>query len=399
MTFISAVFFFVVLLFCSLCHGVTDSPLELIGARCPLKIHGYSVQAVLLNPRWSSLARDLDLADFWGGAGAITSAASAAGLNAAIFDWEHNARMDFFSEEGFCQAVDLAMRLRPGGCLAMGPTCSSFGFGPTSVTGRKASNFGGSPDCEAVRRGNFEAEVACFFLFLAVARGVHAWIEQPAGSMMFSYLDGALKLLPFLVSICTPRCFYSREPLGKRFFKKYKFLATGDWIVQIAADCPCGKRGHQPLMSTDADGKKTGIRSSMRESQVYPADLGIALVQAWQSAEGTGSPEVEEPELHSGQLPGHWLVPAAITEPEPELPATRIRGKLREAVPKHSPGPWAENEHEPCKRQKGTSTSHSAGPWAAADESDVEQAFCQDSEGPWGTPVQVGVQRQPAGPW
>lgn len=46
-------------------------------------------------------------------------------------------------------------------------------------------------------------------------------------------------------------------------------------------------------MSTDDNGKKTGIRRSMQDSQVYPRNLGIALVKAWQA----GVQEKEEQPL------------------------------------------------------------------------------------------------------
>lgn len=391
-------------LLCLPSAGVPESPLKLLGAQCPINVHGYTVAAVLRNPRWSSLTQDLDLADFWGGAGAITVAARARGYSAEIFDWTSNPQMDFFTEDGFCSAVDLAMRLRPGGCLAMGPTCSSFGFGPSSSTKRTSANFAGDPTNELAQKGNFEAQVSCFFLFLAVARGIHAWIEQPAGSMLFSYLEFALKLLPCLVAACAPRCFFSREPMGSRFFKKYKFLATGTWILQIVAACPCGDRGHRPLMTTSAEGKKTGLKVEMKESQVYPTALGEALVTAWQAAKVQGWPSIEaaqrpgvleaSPDLQPLPQQGfaHWLQAAP---PEQPGPAQQKQGR-----PQQEPGPWAEQSHKLLKRRKCKSSS-SAGPWAKNGEtsSEGEAATPEAAASPWGQVAEPNHHQSSSSPW
>ena len=45
--------------------------------------------------------------------------------------------------------------------------------------------------------------------------------------------------------------------------------------------CPSGK--HQQLM-VDTDGKKSGNVQLLKSSQSYPDDLGVALVNAWQTA-------------------------------------------------------------------------------------------------------------------
>ena len=296
----------------------------------------------------------------------------------------------FVELDGFCQAVGLAMRLKPGGCLAMGPTCSSFGYGPTSTTGRKASNFAGDLDNELVQMGDFEAEVAGFFLFLAVARGVHAWIEQPAGSMLFSYLEGALHLLPFLVAACTPRCFYSREPLGERFFKKYKFLATGRWILNIVEQCPCNDLGHKLLMTVSPTGKKTGIKKNMVASQVYPRALGEALVSAWRHAHLLPATKSWSPGVQrQGRLSSPWGASAA-DEAEVQVPRLQLLGPALEQA-----GPWDGADWRCSKRRskrcKGNQGLSSTGPW---EEPTIQHEDLKGDQG-----QDQGLVAAMAGPW
>lgn len=365
------------------------TPRQLLALRCPVRVHGFTVASILNNPRWSSMPRVLDMADLWGGEGACRAAARRRGLQAGIFDIAADPQCDFFAVEGFCKAVDLVMQVRPGGCVPMGPTCSSFGFGPTSKSGRKAGNFTGDVSQKFVAGGNYEAEVACLFLFLAVARDVHAWIEQPVGSMMFSFLAKSLELLPFLVSAYTPRCAFAPEPLGQRFLKRYKFVATGDWILNVAKDCPCGTFGHVRLMTTSADGtKKTGDVPAMKQSQVYPLALGVALVKAWQSA--TPCPGVRNPGFASTFLEPRATSPTSSCEsPSPagpwvaeikdvELPERPQKLARVSPGPRQTGGPWDEAESCPdnpkcadgpwqgigtLRAAKNSSSSASASPW------------------------------------
>lgn len=128
------------------------------------------------------------------------------------------------------------------------------------------------------------AEVAAFLLVVAIARGVHACIENPAGSMLFSFLREHFE--PFQPILCTSiadRCRYSEEPMGERPRKPYKFLASGRWIHGVNGRCQCVPKKHLELMKVNANGRTSGT-PALRASQAYPRALGEALVSAWATA-------------------------------------------------------------------------------------------------------------------
>jgi len=201
---------------------------------------------------------------------------------------------DFTHIDGFQNALKLVMRLRPGGLLAMAPDCSSFGFGPSSLTLRTSMNFAGDESHEFVRQGNLMAHTAAFFLCLAILREVEAFMENPSGSTIFSFLDGTLKLFrsPGVEPLYTfygDRCAYlsNEERATQNYKKHYKFLSTGRWIQKAMKLCSCGSVPHEPLMDVDESGRRTGRREHMKRSGQYPPALGQAIVLAWKSGSNT----------------------------------------------------------------------------------------------------------------
>ena len=259
---------------------------ELLGRSCRLTIFCFTVASILDNVHWARQPRSYDVGEFWAGVGSVARSATAQGLRAFTVEKEdaEGQQQDLLTEAGFLLGVERVMQLKPGGLLVMGPVCSSWVFANTANTGRTRHNWAGNSDYEPVATGNLTAQIACFFLYLCVAREVHAVIENPAGSMLFSYLRPHLAPLRFLSTVCTPRCAFSSEALGLRFLKKFKFLATGTWVQSMARECPCQGLGHAPLMSVDAQGRRTGIAEAMRQSQAYPVQLGAAMIHAWQAA-------------------------------------------------------------------------------------------------------------------
>ena len=269
----------------------------------------YSVAYILDSSEWGGLPRDLDVVELWSGAGTTAKAAQEGGLKAAEFDKhrvpgqtdvEGEINEDFTTLTGFKRAVSLVMRLRPGGLLGMGPDCSSFGFSPSSVCQRRPSEgFVGDQKRDCVKHGNLMANAAALFLCLALARDVHFWFENPAGSMIFSYLSVVLntfarpgtqpapgkfdhKQSMLTVSYCD-RCAYITEDqrATENYYKKYKFMASGAWIQDAMRTCKCGGARHTPLMEDAGLGKKNGRPEHMKKSGEYPISLGRAIVRAW----------------------------------------------------------------------------------------------------------------------
>ena len=263
---------------------------------CSLLIFGLSVSAVLNS---ASDLRDLDVVELWSGVAAIVAAAQAAGFTAMPFDKfrikgvtdidDPDTTEDILLEAGFRRALNLVLRVRPGGLVWMAPVCSSWIFLNLKNTQRTkvaGPRFGGNLRYHSVRHGNRMAEMAAFLFLVAVARGVHAVIENPAASMMFGYevFADTCGFWPKVFWAVLPHCRYSMEAFGSRLGKKFKLMCSHAWVLQLACKCQCPGRKHRQLHTVKTvRGKRavTGLKQALKDSAAYPRKMGIAVIQAW----------------------------------------------------------------------------------------------------------------------
>ena len=183
----------------------------------------------------------------------------------------------------------------------------------------------------------------CHFAF--EARGVHTYLENPAGSMIFSYGKTILVQLPFLAAAILARCrFTPDEPV--KYKKSYKFLLSGPWLPQ--SPCVCDAGTHQALVKADpARQKYTGLCGHLRASQSYPWLLGEEIIFHWErissgppafaaTASATSSAAftsvVEESSAEGGDA---W---AALEPMEKKAVSTEPAAKRRRPVPQHLEG-------------------------------------------------------------
>lgn len=196
-------------------------------ARQPLVIHGLTLPHVLTSAAWQPLRRDLDVVEVWSGCASVVQAARRQGMRAEPFDLVNGPGQNILTKEGFSAALNLTMRIRPGGLLAMAPVCSSFVFANMSNTKRKRGHLEGDTSYLPVSNGNAMALAAAFLFQVAMSRDVKTSLENPAASLMFSFLTPHLAHLGNLPSVVVDRCAFSEEPDGKRCKKPYKFVASG----------------------------------------------------------------------------------------------------------------------------------------------------------------------------
>ena len=253
-------------------------------------VHGLTVAAVLNSHEWMHLPRDLDCVEIFAGVGSIAAAAAEKGLRAAAYDkWRipgaTEEAEDILTLQGFRGAIALVMRLVSHGLLWLAPDCSSWGFLNCARCQRSEANgYMGDVTYPKVVAGNSMAESSVFLILLAAARGVKAALENPVGSHFFQYgpvMDMAHSLN--MVSAYTHRCAFSVAPFGKRYKKKYKFLATSSWIRGVFAACRCPGNVHLKLSSNKV-GKEgrmqtNGIKARLKESGAYPIALGQRVVE------------------------------------------------------------------------------------------------------------------------
>ena len=264
------------------------------GARlCSIVVFGiHTIQSVISDPVLQSLPRDLDLVELWSGVGSFVAAGLALECAAAAFYLRWNPGVTdadgpgsevLSTQAGFINACRLIMRVRPRGLVHQAPECSSFVFAPVSVTGRSKENFAGDPNSSCAQVGNQKAMIAMFLFCLAATRGCHCLMENPAGSMIFSFLDPFLRpLMRHLVVSCCDRCAYQEDAPRESVYKKhYKWLCSGTWIRKAMRQCSCGNKRHEPLMIEDSAGHKNGRSQHLKNSAAYPKGLGMQIVANW----------------------------------------------------------------------------------------------------------------------
>ena len=295
---------------------------------CSITVFGYTVASALAS--FADVPRDLEVVELWAGVASVAGAAVAGGVPAASFDVRRQPGVtdapgpeseDIITEPGFRNALRLVGRLRNRGLLWMAPVCSSWGFANSANTGRRQGNVAGSRRCPAVVEGNLMAEIAMFLFAVAIARGVYAAMENPAGSMLFTYLQKHSDNLGNLTVQCADRCAY-----GGNYFKKYKFLAAGSWVCDVDGRCSCDKGSHTPLMITGPQGQRTGDKTHMKQSQSYPVELGRAIYKAWHRVAQASVPSSMA--LGSGSPARWWCESESDTEPRLEGEGAESGGDL-----------------------------------------------------------------------
>ena len=368
------------------------------GAVC---LFGYITLEWALQHGGGQGTRDLDVVELWSGVGNVAAAARDNGHSAAEFDLDRvpgytnvpgPSNEDITTEAGFLKALGLVLRLRPAGLLWMGPLCSSFVFPDSSHCKRKASNFDGDTTYTPVFEGNMMAVIAAFLVQVALARGVHAAIENPGGSTFWSFIRGYCKLLDCLNFQLTPRCPFDDGPLPK-ISKKYKVSGTGAWVRRLQRTCSCPDGQHQLLMHTAETGSVTGNKDLLKASGAYPPRFGAAVIGAWEAA---------------GPVCAALQEAAANTEwtQKTSSPADVQQDKKRE-TPKKKKSPWDSQEFLGDQGSVLKKTRRSS-PWDTEQPSTKEELAPKATSrpGPWGTEQAARKSRKPPcatahrrGPW
>ena len=313
---------------------------------------------------WNSAPRDLDLVELWSGVEALARQAATIGLQAECHDQlkrPGDSSYDITTLEGFSAALKLVMRIRAGGLLGMGPDCSSFVFVSSPHAQRKSTNWSGNTQHQFVRDGNLMASMAAFFMCIAVARGVEAFMENPVGSMIFSFLRDTLSKLTWTTTAYLDRCAFVSESqrVAEPWLKTCKFLATGKWILQAIKRCSC-TQAHAELMDIGPNGERTGRKDDMKRSGAYPDALGVSLVDAWLSHSEASS-----------------FDSAALAVPTP----CRAKRLVEQIQPSSHPAIHPSGSKRPCS----TKSANHGEPEAPADE------FCQ-----WGDEFEIWPSNLPA---
>ena len=361
-----------------------------IAETCSLVLFGMTVAAVLdMEP---TMPRDLDVLEVFTLAKTIEEAATSRNFKAETFDFMNPGQENVRTETGFWQLLNLLLRVKEDGLVTLAPDCRSFVFAPSSKTKRTKQNYDGDARCPAVRSGNVIARIAFFMYVLALARGAQVCLENPSGSMIFSFLRSQIDSLAGLQSpvfYIVPRCAYVLQ--RPTFLKKYKFMTSGTWFAQCARQCCCAVP-HERLMDVveleDGTVQVNG-NGHLKQSGLYPAALGEAILLAWMKAfQKTTDPKLLAP-VHA--VPSPKPVHAV---PSPADPAAAAPRAAMDSADDADDDPWADNnpEHPPAKPSKKKRCKKVTKRPAAKVRAKVtkakkvaSQAACRDDDSdPWG---------------
>ena len=122
---------------------------------------------------------------------------------------------------------------------------------------------------------------------LAITRNVHVWIEQPQNSCMhtFSPFDD------LCASILTERtCTYLHAFDTRCSCKLLRIFSSHPLVSMLCRSKPAKGKGR--LATKDADGKITGNKHALHESQSYPPAFGEAVRDAFHAASSVANPNV-----------------------------------------------------------------------------------------------------------
>jgi hypothetical protein len=243
-----------------------------------------------------------------------------------------------------------------------------------------------------------EAQIAMFLISLAVARGVHAYLENPAGSMMFSFLklhiDHLMEAATLTVSYCNRCAYQDDDDSSPRYFKRYKWLSSHPWIFKAMRACACGSSfRHQSLMEVDSKGQTNGLPEHMQASAAYPANLGRALVAAWVDGQHAEATEVEQP----SRAGSRFLKALSSHRAGKEGPGAQGLTARQLPTPCRAQGPMgpgahqkrghqqdvAAEEEDPWVQVPAAATSKGSIPAAAAVQSQEPQTQEEEELDPW----------------
>ena len=261
----------------------------------PLSYHGFTVENILVNPQFQNLDRDLDVIEIFAGVASVHRAAEKAGCASAAFDilrvpgksdCTGEESEDFSCKQGFVNAIKLVMRLKQNGLCFLAPRCGPWMWLNVVKTKRKKANkyFGDPSYCQ---EANETAIGAIILMQVAEKREAEIALENPVKSYIFHWPPFTEAMTEMnMISAVTHRCAWeNKKKLKPKIWKKYRFIASGDWIKAVERPCPCGDRHHLRTNKTTVENgvkKITGIASRLKESASYPATLGRAIFQAWQ---------------------------------------------------------------------------------------------------------------------
>jgi hypothetical protein len=192
-----------------------------------------------------------------------------------------------FRPAGFCLAVMMILKMKPGAVLWLAPPCGSWVWLSRWSTGRGPLSVLGKTYIDNIAAQNALVGRLCYIIALATKRNVYWVIEQPSSSLMWNHprLERLMAKLGQTISqaflemgawhmLCRKDTFLKGhaphlEQMQRRMSSKQKM-----WMKT---------NGHKINLATRREGKSTGDEDGLKASQSYPLLFGIDHALAYKS--------------------------------------------------------------------------------------------------------------------
>ncbi len=216
-----------------------------------------------------------DFVEYFAGHGNLSRALLQRRLDGSSFDLAFNEAHDVLTPGGLRLYLTALASVRQGGLAWFGTECSSFVILCLSVTRRHPANhFLGDQGVNCVKKGNALATVSALLFFLSFVTQLRPVLEQPANSCLPD-----LPTWKFLLHWIQAKC--SKTYLGAFEGPSQKPLQLWHCCADFCAiERPCPQMPAPSLLVTrDADGRFTGNRAELAESERYTPAFGKAFAE------------------------------------------------------------------------------------------------------------------------
>ncbi len=235
----------------------------------------------LLIPQVASLPV-VEHVEFFSGDAAVTLSHQNRGRIAVPYEKKRDAvRENMLTELGYNYAVELALRVEPGGAALLAPVCSSWVFMNQGTAGRNIANPLGNVWSSTVRSANCLVARTVLLCMLLTCRGVFWVLEQPNGSLMqhHPYFQWMLSMIRVYRHAISMREYGAPSAKPTWLYSAHACVADVDRYA-------CATRAVDDVALvtkyTDRAGK---VRCSggprLKASQSYPAQFGQAICETY----------------------------------------------------------------------------------------------------------------------
>ena len=225
---------------------------------------------------------DQDFAEYFAGARAVSKGLMAKGYVGKTFEFKDDpVHQNILSDWGFIYALQLLLRIRPGGLAWFAIVCSSWVWMCRNTTNRRSYNAEGDAGTLCVKEGNIMCARVALLMIIAHLQGVVNVVENPSSTVIRFHrrFEGMLQWMKIFAADVMLGHF------GAPSQKTVKLFSDQPWINEVAHHPP---RTWYPRSKgvTKISNSKDGRRSisgdrGLKATQEYPVLFGAHVAKVY----------------------------------------------------------------------------------------------------------------------